>query len=789
MKSLLPKYQYDGEPDSEETYYGGGGAIREWAVPTYMEENRHRHISHMYVAWPSYEINYDEAVKAGASQAMKNRERIVTADQKTQGHGLMHNALVYARLGEAENVYHSLYNVLNSNIYYSSMVTDHNTDRSSGTYCTDTGISLVAVINESLVFSNTGEIKLLPALPSEWEQGSIDGLMARTQAEVVSLVWDQETSTTDAVIKFNAAQEIELSCGMAWTDVQIDGAEIIEKVSGDVLKLKVDAGAQVTVQFTMDPVLGKLLKAIEAEETADLDKDYYTEETWTVYEKSLADAQTLLNSGEVTEAEVDAAIKAIEDAKAALEEYIVELPEVVADFDFDEDGEAFDGGYAQATGTYTLVEHGDGKALKLDGNNQFLTLTTKEGKSLIADTDELTVSFQMKPETSSTNWGFFVAPNAAQQNYLSEKYLGVFDNNGTVIAERYNSNNQDRPANPSYAMGYGDWYYVTAVFSKTETILYVNGEEVAREASSVDISDLLGKKSVAYIGKSTWGSGECYTGLIDNYKIYSRVLTADEVAALAAELVDTSALEAAIANAVPEADKDKYTPATWETYAEALTAAKDVLANEDATQAEITSAVNALTSAQEKLEEKADKTKLPYVDVAETDWFYDAVAYTYYEEVMTGMDPTHFGPYGQLSRAQFALILYRMENEPVVETDKKFADITGDEWYGPAVLWAAEAEIVSGYLDGNFGPADMITREQMAVMMYRYAKYLGQEVSADAELEKFIDGDSVSPFATDAMKWANENGIITGKENGTKLDPQGNTARSEAAVIIQRFMK
>ena len=156
---------------------------------------------------------------------------------------------------------------------------------------------------------------------------------------------------------------------------------------------------------------------------------------------------------------------------------------------------------------------------------------------------------------------------------------------------------------------------------------------------------------------------------------------------------------------------------------------------------------------------------------------------------MTGMDPTHFGPYGQLSRAQFALILYRIQGEPKVETEKTFGDITGDEWYGPAVLWAAEAGIVSGYENGCFGPVDNITREQMAVMMYRYAGYLKQDTSNKVAFDSFKDGTSVSPFATDAMGWAVGEGIITGKENGTVIDPQGNTARSETAIIIQRFMK
>lgn len=187
--------------------------------------------------------------------------------------------------------------------------------------------------------------------------------------------------------------------------------------------------------------------------------------------------------------------------------------------------------------------------------------------------------------------------------------------------------------------------------------------------------------------------------------------------------------------------------------------------------------------------EKDDTFVLPFVDVSENDWFYDVVKYVYQNNIMTGMDASHFGPYEPLSRAQFALILYRMSGEPAVNISSVFHDISGDEWYGKAVLWAYDNGIVSGYINGNFGPADMITREQIAVMMHRYAAYLGTSSSAHGDISTFKDGNSVSSFAAGAMKWAVGNGIITGKNNGTTLDPQGNTARAEAAAIIQRFMK
>ncbi|MFR8239148.1 MAG: beta-L-arabinofuranosidase domain-containing protein, partial [Dorea sp.] len=199
-----------------------------------------------------------------------------------------------------------------------------------------------------------------------------------------------------------------------------------------------------------------------------------------------------------------------------------EIPEVLADFNFDAapaEGEAFDGGNAKASGTYTLVDHGTGKALKLDGTSQFLNVTAKDGTSLLTGVEEMTVSFQINPGQSATNWGFFAAANVNEQLYKSEKYLGIYDENGTVKAQRFNSNAQDRPASPEYAAGENKWSYITVVYAENETILYVNGVEAGREESIVSIPELLGDSSILYIGKSTWKSGEYMTGLIDNYKI------------------------------------------------------------------------------------------------------------------------------------------------------------------------------------------------------------------------------------------------------------------------------
>ena len=155
---------------------------------------------------------------------------------------------------------------------------------------------------------------------------------------------------------------------------------------------------------------------------------------------------------------------------------------------------------------------------------------------------------------------------------------------------------------------------------------------------------------------------------------------------------------------------------------------------------------------------------------------------------MTGMNETTFAPGGNLERAQFAVILYRMEQSPETAYDTIFPDVEEGQYYTEAVLWAAEEGIVTGYTDtGRFEPAGAITREQMAVMMYRYAKSKGYDVENEEELSDFPDAEKVSAYAADAVKWCVAKGIITGDQG--ELKPQNNTNRAECAAMISRFMK
>lgn len=197
---------------------------------------------------------------------------------------------------------------------------------------------------------------------------------------------------------------------------------------------------------------------------------------------------------------------------------------------------------------------------------------------------------------------------------------------------------------------------------------------------------------------------------------------------------------------------------------------------------ESTDTTDAVTSAAQ------ESKSLPFTDVAEGSWYYSYVKDVNDQGLMTGLNSTTFGPETKLVRAQFAVILYRMEGSPEVDTSTNpFPDVTAD-WYKDAVIWANKEGIITGYTDsGKFGPSDLITREQMATLMYRYADYKGYDIADCADLSIYPDAGNIQSFAEDSICWAVATGIITG-DNG-KINPQSSANRAVGATIIDRFVK
>ena len=172
-------------------------------------------------------------------------------------------------------------------------------------------------------------------------------------------------------------------------------------------------------------------------------------------------------------------------------------------------------------------------------------------------------------------------------------------------------------------------------------------------------------------------------------------------------------------------------------------------------------------------------------DVLVKAWYHDAVDYVVEHGIMTGTSATTFEPNTTLSRAMVAQILYNLEGQPTVTGESTFTDVSG-HWAIDAITWAQKTGVVTGYENNTFRPNQAVTREELAQMLYNYAKYKEITLPALGDLSKFPDGDKVSPWARTAMKWATGLGVINGYEDST-LEPGGDSTRAQAASILMNF--
>lgn len=180
---------------------------------------------------------------------------------------------------------------------------------------------------------------------------------------------------------------------------------------------------------------------------------------------------------------------------------------------------------------------------------------------------------------------------------------------------------------------------------------------------------------------------------------------------------------------------------------------------------------------------------LPFNDVPEGYWAYDAIQYVYGEGLMAGTSGSTFNPEGTTTRGQIVTILWRLSGSPVVNYLMDFDDVDPAAYYGEAIRWATSEGIAGGYGGGRFGPNDPITREQLAVMLHRYAQHEGCDVSIgeDTNILSYADAFTVSEYAVAALQWACGAGIISGTGDGSTLTPQGEATRAQAATVLMRF--
>jgi uncharacterized repeat protein (TIGR02543 family) len=177
-----------------------------------------------------------------------------------------------------------------------------------------------------------------------------------------------------------------------------------------------------------------------------------------------------------------------------------------------------------------------------------------------------------------------------------------------------------------------------------------------------------------------------------------------------------------------------------------------------------------------------------FEDVTIADWFYDDVMFVCGRGVMQGVSDTRFGPHLTATRAMMATILWRMEGSPAPTAEARFTDVRSGQWYSEAVAWTAQSGVYTGYADGSFRPNDSITREQLAAILYRYAKYKGVDVSVgeDTNILSYADAAEISDYAFPAMQWACGAGVMQGS-NGNLL-PRGRATRAQIAAMLHRYL-
>lgn len=181
-----------------------------------------------------------------------------------------------------------------------------------------------------------------------------------------------------------------------------------------------------------------------------------------------------------------------------------------------------------------------------------------------------------------------------------------------------------------------------------------------------------------------------------------------------------------------------------------------------------------------------------FKDAVAFEWYHDGVHYCIENGLMNGLPENLFDPAGATTRAQIVTILWRLEGQPLVAVAEGFNDVSDSDWYNNAVRWASANGIAEGYGDGIFAPNDVVTREQMVTILWRYAMYKGFDVSVGVETNILSYGDAfdIAHYAIPAMQWACGAGLVTGiadENGGMILDPQGATTRAQMATLLMRF--
>ena len=238
------------------------------------------------------------------------------------------------------------------------------------------------------------------------------------------------------------------------------------------------------------------------------------------------------------------------------------------------------------------------------------------------------------------------------------------------------------------------------------------------------------------------------------------------------KLADKAALIKAVADIASDGQQGLY----GETYTNAL----QTLAKLDATQEEVDAALANL---------QPNDPAEGFTDLVKDSWYYTSVQFAVSRGLFSGTSETTFEPESSMTRAMIAAVLWRMAGRPEPKQTSGFQDVVAGSWYADAVSWAKEEGLVFGITEDTFGPMEQMTREQFAALIYRYAKYQGCDVTAQADLASFQDQGAVSKYAQTAIRWAVAENIMAGmKVDGQMmLCPRSDVTRAQSAMLLMKL--
>ena len=592
----------------------------------------------------------------------------------------------------------------------------------------------------------------------------------------------------------------------AWL-TEADDALTATLKAGTVYTVHILSGDPAAVRVTNDPEANPVVDKSKLEQAITdaraNDTTLYTDESVAALRAALADAEAVLADPGATQAEVDAAAKAVNDAVSALERIEDDPPAVdksalekaIADAKAVEAGlytEDTVAAMQEALGKAEDVQKNDAATqAEVDAAAKALNAAIKALKEKPAEVDKTALNEAIKKA------------EAIERDKYTDNSLRVLDaalNAAKKLAESDSA---------LVTQGMVDFAAnaLNAAFDALQEIEPSSDVDKSALESAIAAAKAVDKEK--YTEDSVAAMQEA---LSKAEEVNSKAdATQDEIDAAAAALnqavaalkakesapdVNKSSLQQLVSY-VDQLDRSKYTDESLAALDAAQKTGKDVLADDKADQTAVDNAIKALTKAITGLKAKdaapdpakcdggANCPSKQYRDVDQTKWYHEAVDYAIVNNLFNGTSDTTFAPNGTMTRGMLVTVLHRMAGEPAASAPASFTDLR-QGWYRDAVAWAAENKIVEGISATQFAPDAKVTREQAMTMLMRYAAFKGYDVSARDNLAAFSDASSVSSWARDAMQWAVAAGLIEGVTD-TTIQPRGESTRAQIATILMRF--